>query len=110
MSYNQFGQPGFGVGAYYGVPVTVGTASSISTTITGTAYATRQYLVALNQSTPSTTDANLVRLEMVTTSGGVTGTYMIGGPLGGQHFYNDNQSFRINNTSSISIQVVLIPA
>lgn len=110
MSYNQIGQPGFGIGAFYGTPVTVGSATSTSVTITGTAYATRQYLIGINGTTPSTTDANLIRMEMVSTTNGITATYGIGCPVGGQHFYNDNQSVRINNTSSVSLQVVLIPA
>lgn len=106
MSLNRFGPPGFGIGAYYGVPVTVGVASSTSVTITGTAYATTQYLIGVS-GTLIGVDNALIRFEAVTTTGGVTGTYVISSAYGG-NFYNDNQSFRVNNLSSVSVSIVLI--
>lgn len=111
MSYNQIGQPGFGVGAYFGTPVTVAVASSTSATITGTAYATRQYLAA-SQPAPSLigNDVALITWKMITTTNGVTGTYCINYGGSGLHFYNDNTSYSIANLSSVSVNITLIPA
>src|SRR5260221_13959902 len=107
MSLDKIGQPGFGIGAFYGVPITVGVATSTSVTITGTAYSTTQYLIALSGTTPSTVDNNLIRFEAVTTNGGVTGTYMLCNSYGA-NFYNDQQSFRAVNLSSVSVSIVLL--
>lgn len=110
MSINAIGQPGFGIGARFGVPVTVGCASSTSVSITGTAFATTQYVYGYDHATaPNVTDITFIRLQAVSTGGGVTGTYDISFGAGAT-FWNDNQSFRVNNTSSVSVNVVLIPA
>ena len=104
MSLNKIGQGGLGIGAVYGVPVTVAVAPTSTVNITGSAYATTQYYMA------NAVSGNLVgvQLQYVTTSGGTTGTYTIFSNSGG-HFYNDNTGFQIINTTT-SVNIALIPA
>lgn len=104
MSLNAIGQAGFGIGAILGVPTTVAVAPTSTVAITGTAYVTRQYYMA------NATNAALtgVLFQAVSTTNGVTGTYTIFSGSGG-HFYNDNTSFQIVNTTT-SVNIALIPA
>lgn len=104
MSINKFGPAGFGVGAWFGVPVTVAVAPTTTVNITGTAYVTGQQYMVANAVSGALTG---VQVQMVTTAGGVTGTYTIFNG-GGGHIYNDNASYQIVNTTT-SVQICLIP-
>lgn len=109
MSINAFGQPGFGIGAHFGTPTTVGVASSTTVNITGAAYINTQYMFAINTGAVAGNDAALVALQAVSTTNGVTATYAISTGAGAT-FWNDNSSFRIQNLSSVSVNICLIQA
>ena len=104
MSINKFGPAGFGVGAFFGTPITIAVAPTTTIGITGTAYVAGQQYLMGNQVSGALTG---VQLQAVTTSGGVTGTYTIFSGTGG-HFYNDNASFQIVNTTT-TFNICLIP-
>lgn len=109
MAMNAIGLPGFGIGAHFGTPVTVGAASSTTVNITGAAYINTQYIMAINTGAVIAVDAALVALQAVSTSNGVTATYAVSTGAG-TTFWNDNTSFRIQNMSSVSVNICLIPA
>lgn len=111
MSINKFGQAGFGIGAWFGVPVTVAVNTSATVTLTGTAYAAGQQYLSSFQPAPTLigNDVALVTWKMITTTNGVTGTYSINSGGAGLHFYNDNTSYSIVNLSSVSVNICLIP-
>lgn len=109
MSINAFGQPGFGIGAHFGTPVTVACASSTTVNITGAAYINTQYMFAINTGAVAGNDAALIALQAVSTSNGVTGTFALSTGAGAV-FWNDNTSFRVQNLSSVSVNICLIPA
>lgn len=110
MSQSAIGLPGFGIGAHFGTPVTIASASSTTVNITGAAYITTQYMFGIGGTALAAgNDAALIALQAVTTSNGVTGTYNVSTGAGGT-FWNDNTSFRVANLSSVSVNICLIPA
>lgn len=109
MSLSAIGLPGFGIGAHFGTPVTVACASSTTVNITGAAYINTQYMFAINTGAVAGNDASLIALQAVSTTNGVTATYAISTGAGAT-FWNDNSSFRIQNLSSVSVNICLIQA
>ena len=108
MSINAFGQPGFGIGAHFGTPVSIASASSTTVTITGSAYATTQYMFGITP-VQLAADQILISLQSQSTSNGVTATYIVSTGSGAT-FWNDNTSFKAVNLSSVSVNICLIPA
>lgn len=102
MSVNKILNPGFGIGAAYGTPVTVALAPTATVTLTSA--------VSLNTYGGQFMATGIVagtQLKAVSTDNGVTGTYSVldGAP---GFVVMDNTSFRLVNTTT-SVNVTLIP-
>ena len=108
MSINSFGIAGFGIGAKFGTPVSVASASSTTVNITGAAFINTQYLFSVAPP-PIAADQVLISLQAVSTSNLVTQTFVISTGAGAT-FWNDNTSFRAVNLSSVSVNICLISA
>ena len=84
---------GFGTGAVYGTPVTIGLAQTSTLSITAS-------LVGEYQVTGLATGANLIATS---TANGVTGTYTILSGAPGRTFLDGVSNFLVNTTTSVTI-------
>lgn len=99
MSLNRIVNPGFGFGQAFGTPVTVGVAATSTVNLTGTVLPVGQYF--------ATGLVAGTRLELVSTSNGVTGTWTVLSASPG-FFLNDGSSARVVNTTT-TVSIVFIP-
>jgi hypothetical protein len=93
MSANKLLVPGFGIGAAFGVPVTVGLAPTSTLSITSS-------IVGQYAATGIVTG---VQLNQISTSNGVTGTYSILNGAPGRVLLDGQSGFLVNTTTSVSI-------
>lgn len=87
---------GFGTGAVYGTPVTLGLAATSTLSITAS-------LVGEYQATGLVTGTSLIAAS---TANGVTGTYTILSAAPGRVFLDGVSNFLVNTTTSVSIVMI----
>jgi hypothetical protein len=93
MSTNRINTPGFGVGASFGIPTTLGLAPTSTLSITSG-------LVGSYYATGLVTGTNLT---LVSTSNGVTGTYTILSGAPGHVWLDGASAFAVSTTTSVSL-------
>ena len=93
MSANKLLVPGFGIGAAFGVPTTVGLAPTSTLSITSAIVG--QYAV--------TGLATGVQLKQLSTSNGVTGTWTLLEGAPGRVLLDGQSAVLVNTTTSVSI-------
>jgi hypothetical protein len=96
MSINKMLVPGFGPGTAFGTPTTIGLAPTSTLSITSAL--TGQYIVE--------GIATGVQLSQVSTSNGVTGTYLVLNGAPGVTVLDGQSGFLVNTTTSVTIRMI----
>lgn len=96
MSTNKLVVPGFGVGAVYGTPTTIGLAPTTTLSITSS-------LVGMYHLTGLVAG---ISLNLVSTANAVTGTYTILSAAPGHAFLDGSSAFLVSTTTSVSIVAI----
>lgn len=98
MSVNKMVVPGFGVGTFYGTPVTLGVAPTSTLTLTGTVLPAGAWHI--------TGMATGITLNYVSTTNAVTGTIAILSGANGHIIYDGASGTIASTTTSVSIVAV----
>ena len=96
MSTNKLNIPGFGVGASFGTPTTIGMGPTTTLSITA-ALVGSYYVTGLVTGTS---------LTLASTSNGVTGTYTILSGAPGHVWLDGVSAFGVNTTTSVTLVLI----
>ncbi len=100
MSGQKMVVPGFGIGTFYGTPTTIALDSTKTTTLTGTVLVANNYQVA-----GLVTGVNI---SAVSTSNGVTGTYILLNGTPGDFTHDGASNVLINTTTSVNVVFITL--
>lgn len=95
MAANKLVVPGFGIGTCFGTPVTRALDSTSTVTLTGTVLPSGNYL--------ATGFVTGVNLSLLSTTNGVTGTWLVLNGAPGHYFHDGTTGKLVNTTTSVSI-------